>query len=496
MAGPTQVNNEEHWSGKAVFILAAIGSAVGLGNLWRFPYVAGENGGGAFVLVYILCVAVIGLPVLVAELMIGRRGGGSAVSAVARLARNSGNSVAWAGLSWIGMIACFLILSFYSMIAGWVIFYLVEMVRDLFIGIDQQGLGAIFGGGFAGETEADINNKLRGLFQNPAMVMVYHAIFMGVTVFIVARGVKGGIESAVTILMPAFFIMLMVLVTFSLVQGEALMALDYLFKPNFEILGQRLTDGSVLTNALGQAFFSISLGSVMMLTYGIYMGKDQSIPSSARTVVIADTGVALIAGLAMFPIVFQFGMEPAAGPALIFNTLPLAFQQMPFGALFGIAFFLMATFAALTSSIALLEVSTAFADGDRDLSPAKKKSRRLWGAIIIGFACFLVGIAHIYSQVPAETPNFFNQWVPFDFGIFSGATIFGFADSLTANVMLPLGGFLTSLFAGWVVTSSAAREEIGFKSERMFKIWHVLVRYVCPIAVGAVMVYGLIPHTS
>ena len=493
MVAPGEINNEEHWSSKAAFTLAAIGSAVGLGNMWRFPYVAGENGGGAFVLVYILCVVAIGLPVLIAELMIGRRGGGSAVSAVARLARSSNSTVAWAGLSWVGMVACFLILSFYSMIAGWVMFYLVELVIDLFASFGTEGIGALSGGAFTSLDGAEVSAKLDTLFQSPMMMLLYHAIFMLVTVVIVARGVKGGIERAVTILMPAFFVMLLILVTFSLIQGEALMALDYLFRPNFEILGERLSDGSMLNNALGQAFFSISLGSVMMVTYGVYMHKDTDIPSAARTVVIADTSVALIAGLAIFPIVFQFGMEPAQSVSLMFNTLPLAFQQMPFGSLFGIVFFLMATFAALTSSIALLEVSTAFADGDRDLSPARKQSRRLWGAIIIGVACFLVGVAHILSMVPADTmENAFNQWVPLDAGIFEGATIFAFADLLTANVMLPLGGFLTSVFAGWIVTTSAAREEIGFKSQRMFAIWHVLVRYVCPIAVGCVLVYGLI----
>jgi NSS family neurotransmitter:Na+ symporter len=502
MAGSIPQNTDEHWSSRATFILAAVGSAVGLGNLWRFPYVAGESGGGAFVLAYILCVVLIGLPVLLAELMIGRRGGGSAIAAIGRLAKTEGKSGIWKLVPWMGMIASFLIVSFYCMIAGWVLYFIVLMVGDLSGAIGQNGLGALTAGAFAGVDQAEVSGRLGRLLQQPGTMMFYNAIFLAMTVFIVARGVSGGIEKAVTILMPSFFVMLIILVVVSFVQGDAGAAIGYLFNPDFSKLGEGLANGSLLGDALGQAFFSIGLGSALMITYGLYMNKDTNIPGAANIVVGADTLVAVIAGMAIFPIVFQFGLEPTAGPGLMFGTLPLAFQQMPFGSVFGIVFFAMAFFAALTSSISLLEPSVAFVDGDIDTAPEDRKRRRVIGAIILGLICFGLGCAHILSQVPFDPnighqppisqENFFNTWVVVNASIFEGQTFFGFIDALTAKIMLPLGGLLTAVFAGWVVSKSASREELGFKTERGFNTWLVLVRFVCPAAVAVVMIAGLL----
>jgi NSS family neurotransmitter:Na+ symporter len=499
MAGAVQAK-QETWSGRAAFVFAAVGSAVGLGNLWRFPYVAGENGGGAFVIVYVVCVLAIGLPVLMAELMLGRRGGGSAVTAIRRLAAAEGASSLWTLFAWVGLIASFLIVTFYSVIAGWVLYFAGVMVVDLVTSIGAQGLPALTGGAFYGTERAVIEGRLGDLLASPGQMILYHAVFMGLTVWIVSRGIKGGIEAAVTILMPAFFFLLVLLAVFAMIQGDAGQALDFLFKPDFETLVDRFSDGSILLSAIGQAFFSISLGSALMITYGLYMGRDQSIPESGSIVAAADTAVALIAGLAIFPIVFQFGLTPGAGPGLMFSTLPLGFSQMPFGSLFGIAFFLMAFFAALTSSISLLEVATAFADGDGTLDPEDKRRRRVIGSVLLGLFAFAVGVFHALSQVPLDRGDFFfNSWIIAE-GIpaFSGATVgdgkgdtlLDFVDGLTGDVLLPLGGFLTSIFAGWIVSKTASREELGFKSMSTYKAWLFLIRFVCPFFVGLVLVWG------
>ncbi len=457
-----------------------------MGNLWRFPYVAGEGGGGAFVLVYILCIVLIGLPVLTAELMIGRRGGGSAIAAVSRLAKAEGNTGIWGAFAFVGMLASFLILSFYCMIAGWVLYYVIAILGDLFGNIAANGLSGISAGAFAGESSEEISSKLGKLHANPMLSLVYTGIFIVLTAGIVARGISGGIEKAVTLLMPAFFVMLLVLVAVSLVQGDAAQAMSYLFKPDVGALMEGVKDGSILGDALGQAFFSIGLGSALMITYGLYMNKSTDLPNAATIVVGADTVVALIAGLAIFPIVFQFGLAPQGGPGLMFVTLPLAFQEMPFGALFGAVFFLMALFAALTSSISLLEPAAAWRDGDIDTPVAEKKKRRVQGAIGLGAILFGLGIMHIYSMVPVDVPNMFNTW-SWSVGQFEGQNVFNFVDTITDKYALPIGGFLASIFAGWVMSQAATREELGFKTESRYKMWLFLVRWICPAAVGLIL---------
>ena len=491
MAGAPQAN-QETWSGKAAFVFAAVGSAVGLGNLWRFPYQAGENGGGAFVLVYIACVLAIGLPVLMAELFLGRRGGGSAIAAIRRLARAEGASGAWTIFAWVGMFASFAIVTFYSVIAGWVLYFAWLMIADLVTGIGADGVASLTGGAFHGVERATIDGQLGDLISSPGKMILFHAIFIGLTTWIVSRGISGGIEKAVTILMPTFFVLLVLLSAFAMVTGDAGAALAFLFQPDFSTLAARFADGSILLSAIGQAFFSIGLGSVLMVTYGLYIGRDQSIPNSAGIVAAADTGVALIAGLAIFPIVFAFGLEPGGGPGLMFQTLPLGFSQMPFGSIFGIAFFLMAFFAALTSSISLLEVATAWADGDIDLPPEERRRKRVTGAIVLGLICFAVGVAHALSQVPTEVGDyFFNSWVIAPgIALFEGDTLLDFTDKLTGSILLPFGGLMASIFAGWIVSKTASREELAFKTEAGFKRWLFLIRWVCPAVVAVVLVWG------
>jgi len=491
------------WSSKTAFILAAIGSAVGLGNLWRFPYVAGENGGGAFVLFYVICVVLIGLPVLISELFIGRRGGKSAVGSVVSIAKAEGRSPLWSLQSWFGMLGSFIILTFYSVIAGWVMAYVVMIGGDLFAAIGRDGLAGLKAGAFAGQTQEQVSAKLGDLLNDPIRMIIYHALFIILTVAIVARGIKGGIEIAVTVLMPAFFVLLVVLLGFSLVSGDSAQGIDFL-------LGVRLgdttlddgtiryglfhgiKDGSVISAALGQAFFSIGLGSALMATYGAYMTTDQNLPGSARLIAIADTGVGVVAGLAIFPIVFAMGLAAGSGPTLMFQTLPLAFHGMPGGGVFGVMFFLLAFFAAITSSIALLETSTKWADEQT------KSNQRLVSASAIGFVIFIIGALNALSQVPKIGPNgedqisFWNTWTPFGGSpLFADMVLLDFL-SATTDIILPVAGFITAIFAGWVVSSSTAREAIGFKSEKWFQRWRFATRYICTTGIFIVIVYSTI----
>lgn len=482
----------DKWSSKAAFILAAIGSAVGLGNLWRFPYVAGENGGGAFVLFYILCVLLIGLPILVSELFIGRRGGMSAVGSVVKIAKAEGRSGLWAMQSWLGMIGAFIILTFYSVIAGWVLAYVVMIGGDLLAAISSDGVGGLTAGAFAGQSQEDVTAKLGELLNDPVRMIIYHGVFMVLTVGIVMRGVKGGIETAVTILMPAFFVLLLVLLIFALIEGDAAQGADFLLGVRFDELLNGAKDGSVVSAALGQAFFSIGLGSALMATYGAYMKNDQNLPRAARTVALADTGVGVVAGLAIFPIVFAMGLAAGAGPTLMFQTLPLAFHGMPGGGLVGLVFFVLAFFAAVTSSIALLETSTKWVDEQT------KSDQRLVSATIIGVVIFAIGVLNALSQVPTTGANgedqttIWNTWQPLgDIPLFKDMVLLDFL-SATTDIILPVAGFITAIFAGWIVSTSTAREAIGFKSEVWFQRWRFLVRYVCTTGIFVVIVYSTI----
>lgn len=492
-----------HWSSRAAFIMAAVGSSVGLGNLWRFPYVAGENGGGAFVLFYILCVAVIGLPVLVAELFIGRRGGMSAVGSVVKIAQAEGRSPLWSLQSWIGMLGAFIILTFYSVIAGWVLAYVAMIAGELMASIGANGLAGLAAPAFEGLTDEQVSAKLGELLNDPVRMIFYHGLFMALTVFIVMRGVKGGIEAAVTYLMPAFFILLVVLLIYALATGDRTQGLNFLLGVRLEDsvladgatrrgLFHGLRDGSVISAALGQAFFSIGLGSALMATYGAYMREDQDLPRSARLVAIADTGVGIVAGLAIFPIVFAMGLAPGGGPTLMFQTLPLAFHGMPVGAVFGLAFFLLAFFAAITSSIALLETSTKWVDEQT------KSDNRILSAGGLGLAAFAIGVLNALSQVPQTGPNgedqasFWNTWQPLgDMTLFKNMVLLDFL-SATTDLVLPIAGFITAVFAGWIVSTSTAREAIGFKSEVWFKRWRFLIRWICPTGIFLVIAYSTV----
>ncbi|GAB4141352.1 MAG: sodium-dependent transporter [Sphingomonadales bacterium] len=430
------------WSSRAAFILAAIGSAVGLGNIWKFPYEAGQGGGGAFVLVYVLFVFAIGVPVMIAELAVGRRGRASPPQAAANVAADEGRSRAWAGVGWLGMIGAFLILSFYSVIGGWTLAYVMKAALGALAGLGASASTALF---------AD-------LLAEPVSMIYWQAIFVFLTVYIVARGIQGGLERAVTWLMPALFLLLLLLVAYALTTGDAAAALAFLFKPNFAALTPE-----VLLQALGQAFFSLSLAMGAIMTYGAYVPENVSLPRSALVIASADTAVALLAGLAIFPIVFHYGLDLAAGPGLIFETLPIAFGQMPGGRFVGTAFFVLLSIAALTSSISLLEPMVSWLEEHRGMP-------RAGSAVGAGAVAFVLGLGTVLS---------FNHWA--DIQVF-GRSFFQNLDFLTNNIMMPVGGFLLVIFTGWIVSRQAMRQELHSISDRQFTLWRTMARFLCPLA--------------
>ncbi|SFR43349.1 neurotransmitter:Na+ symporter, NSS family [Marinobacter gudaonensis] len=446
------------WSSRLAFILAATGSAVGLGNIWKFPYVTGENGGGAFVLVYLLCIAAIGIPIMMAEVMIGRRGGRSPVKSLSLIAERDGLKPAWKLVGALGILAGFLILSFYSVIGGWAISYVGTTASGQLSGQSADAVGAIFS----------------GLLGDPATLLAWHTLFMALVMVVVMRGVRSGLERAVSILMPALFVLLLIVVGYAMTTGHFGQAAAFLFQPDFS----KLTTSGILV-ALGHAFFTLSLGMAVMMAYGSYLPKKISIARTSITVSIIDTGVALLAGLAIFPIVFANGLEPGAGPGLIFQTLPLAFGQMPMGSLFGTLFFVLLIFAAWTSGISLLEPIVEWLEERNGLN-------RTVSTLGAGFVCWALGIASILSL------NLWSDFTPLGFiPMLEGKTIFDLLDFFTANIMLPLGGLLVALFAGWIMSREAMEQELAL-SPGMFNLWFVTLRFITPVAVVVVFVYNLV----
>lgn len=446
------------WSSRMAFILAATGSAVGLGNIWKFPYITGENGGGAFVLVYLLCIAAVGLPIMMAEVLIGRRGGLSPVNSMRAITRQEGLKPAWRWVAAMGVLAGFLILSFYSVIGGWAVSYVGTAATGQLTGQSAEAIGAIFS----------------DLLGDPLKLLLWHTVFMALVMIVVARGVRAGLERAVTILMPALFVLLLIVVGYAMTSGHFGEAVSFLFQPDFS----KLTTAGVLT-ALGHAFFTLSLGMGVMMAYGSYLPKNISIAKTSVAVSVMDTGVALLAGLAIFPIVFANGLEPGAGPGLIFQTLPLAFGQMPMGSLFGTLFFLLLIFAAWTSGISLLEPLVEWLEEQRGLN-------RTTSTLGAGIVCWLLGVASILSL------NLWSDVTPLGmFAMFEGKTIFDLLDFLTANILLPLGGLLVAVFVGWYMSRQELQSELSM-SPAVFTAWHRILRYFTPVAVAVVFIYNLV----
>ena len=443
MSPPASLHGQ--WSSRIAFIIAASGSAIGLGNIWKFPYLLGENGGGAFVLVYLACVIGIGLPIMMAETMLGRRGRQSPVNAMATLAKQAGSHGAWRHVGWLGIVAGFLILSYYSVIAGWSMAYIFKMLGGF---IESASAAA------AQQTFMDLKNA-------PDVQLVWHTFFMTATMLIVSRGVSEGIERVTRIMMPGLLLMLLVLDLYAVGTEGFAQGMSFLFKPDFD----KLTGASVLI-AMGQAFFSLGLGMGSIMVYGSYLPDHVSIGRSSLIVSGLDTAVALLAGIAIFPVVFTHHLEPGMGPGLIFETLPLAFMKMPAGHLFGGLFFVLVFFAAITSAIALIEPAVAWLSENQRLS-------RTRASAYAGLACWLLGLGTLLS---------FNSWS--DLTV-AGMTFFELIDFITANVMLPAGGLLVALFAGWVMRPQDSAEEL--EAGCWYPYWQLLIRYVAPIAVAIIL---------
>ena len=434
------------WSSRWVFILAATGSAVGLGNIWKFPYITGENGGGAFVILYLLCIAIIGIPIMMAEILLGRRGRQSPINAMATLAKEARHSPHWKYLGWSGVLAGFLILSYYSVIAGWALSYVFRSAGGSFDGASADEVGAIFD----------------GLLASPESLLAWHTIFMVMTMIVVARGVRHGLEKAIRFLMPTLFVLLLILIGYALNTGAFLQGLAFLFNPDFS----KLSQDSILI-AMGHAFFTLSLGMGAIMIYGSYVPRKASITSTTFYIAGADTMVALVAGMAIFPIVFANGLEPGAGPGLIFVTLPIAFGQMPGGLFFGTLFFVLIVFAAWSSAISLIEPAVTWLVENKNM----KRSTASIGA---GIVTWFVGVGTVLS---------FNLWSGYK--LFD-KTFFDLLDYLTANIMLPLGGLMIAVFAGWVMSKQSTQEELHMDDRFGYRLWRILVRYVTPFGVTVV----------
>ncbi len=445
-----EISKREQFSGKLGIIAAAAGSAIGLGNIWRFPYMAGKNGGAAFIILYILCIALIGLPVMLSEFVIGRRAKKNAIASFRRLAPGK----PWFIVGWMGIAAAFMILSFYGVVAGWTLEYIFKSLTGSFAGMDPAAIGKEFGD-FIG---------------SPVRPVFWQVVFMVLTGGIVYAGIKDGIEKYSKILMPLLLVILVVLDVRAITLAGAGDGLAFLFKPDFS----SITAEGFLA-ALGHAFFSLSLGIGTMITYSSYFDKKQDLATTAVQVTVADTLIALMAGIAIFPAVFAFNIEPSAGPGLVFVTLPNVFLQMPGGWIFSVLFFVLLAVAALTSSISMLEVMVAYFAEDLNISRKKATIASTVVATLVGVPCSL------------------SNGVMADVKIF-GKNFFDLLDFTSSSVLMPIGGLMIVLFVCWVLKEDAAKDELsngGALKVKFFPWFMFAARFIAPVAIALVFLNGL-----
>lgn len=446
------------WASRWVFILAATGSAVGLGSIWKFPYMVGVYGGGAFVLMFLACIALIGIPVMIAETLIGRRARLSPANALKVLAREAGHSPRWSWGAFAGMITALLILSFYSVVGGWSLDYIIDMGRGDFRGVTPDKVGAYFG----------------AVIADPWRLTAWHTLFMLLSAVVIAKGVVAGLERSLRIMMPLLFVLILILLGYSLTTGHFMEGVHFMFDFN----PHKVLDG--LLPAMGHAFFSLSVGVGSIMIYGAYMTKDASISATVVGVALLDTFVSLLAGLALFPIVFQAGLNPGEGPGLMFVTLPYAFGNVAFGQVMGVVFFVLVAIAAWSSAISLLEPMVAYL-------VERTKVSRAWVTFWLAFSCWFVGLGTVFSFNIWQKAKFFvNDATGFhlyQWGAENGLDFFGVIDFLTSRIMLPLGGLCFVLFAGWVMGRKAVRDELSIRNPRLFATTFFLMRYVAPIGI-------------
>ena len=441
-----------HWGSKLGFVLAAAGSAVGLGNIWKFPYITGENGGGAFVLVYLACIALVGLPVMIAEILLGRASQKSPVGAFRAL--GGGFWVVFGGL---GVLGGFVILSYYSVVAGWAMHYTYLAISGRIVDLGPDGVVPLFG----------------ELFASNGLNLFWHTVFMALTIGVVWGGVNKGIERWARILMPVLGGLMLILLVNGLTLGGFGQALDFVFGFRTE----NLTAAGVL-EALGHAFFTLSLGMGAMLTYGSYLSRDDDIVSSGITISVLDTAIALTACMVLFPIIFTYGMQPGEGPGLVFVSIPIALAQMPAGTFFAIVFFALLVFAALTSAISLLEVVTSYLIDEKGWLRHKAT---VWAGVIIA----LIGVP---SALSGGTALFGDG-----FAAVFGRNWFDTFDYLATNWMLPLGGLGIALFTAWKVDDAIRRGEFqhGPRLALFYRGWLLLLKFVVPVGIVLVFLHAI-----
>ncbi len=437
------------FSSRFGIIAAAAGSAVGLGNIWKFPYIVGENGGSAFILVYLIAILLVGMPVLLAEFIIGRRGQSNAVRSFKKIAPKT----PWFGIGWMGIVAAFMILGFYTVIAGYTIHYFILTVTN----------------GFAGMTSDQIANTYQAFSTSSVAPIVYTIIFILLSLAILFGGVKEGIEKYSKILMPGLVGIIILLVIRAVTLPGASEGIEFLLKPNFSELSM-----SAVLDALGHSFFSLSVGMGTMLTYGSYINKKENLAVTTASIAVADTVIALLAGLAIFPAVFAFGIDPTAGPGLVFITLPNVFLQMPGGTIFGALFFFLLFIAALTSVVSIFEVIIAYVTEELKFSRRKAMGLTAITVVFISSLCAL-------SNTPDSSL------------IFAGKSLFDWMDVLTANVLLPIGGLLIIIFLGFIFKRDQLEDELkqGSKSIKTTMAYITITKYIAPVAIAIVFLFGL-----
>ena len=456
------VSNASHetWSSTRLFILSAIGSAVGLGNIWRFPYLAGENGGGAFVLIYLVCVTFIALPILIAEIMLGRMGKQSPINTMRDLALKQGKSPLWGLEGWLAVFIAFIVMTFYSVVAGWSLDFGLKSAMGVFKGLGKEEVKPIFD----------------NLLADPLRLAFWHTFFTALTVFIVSRGLHKGIENAIRWLMPALFALLALMVVYSIVAADFAAGISFLLKPDFS----QITAKSFML-ASSQAFFSVTVGAGAMMIYGAYLSDDVSIPKTTAIIAFSDAGVAILAGLAIFPIVFAYGLQPDGGPGLVFITLPIAFGEMFGGSVIGTAFFILLAIAALTSLIATLEPVVAWAEENRGI-------KRSTTTIVIGIIAWVLGFGSVLSF------NSLSGFYPLDFlPIMENKTIFDASEYISITILLPISGLLIAVFAGWNLPADITRNELAPSSTWLYSLWLFLLRWLAPAIILLILYFNIFP---
>lgn len=439
----------ENWGSRIGFIMAAAGSAIGLGNIWRFPYLTGTNGGGAFILIYLVIILGIGLSVMTAEFAIGRRASLAAAGAFKKFDRR----FTFVGV--LGVISAFFIMGFYPVVGGWALAYVFKSVTGLLS--NTSAIADYFG----------------NFISSPIEPVIWMILYLLANIVIVAKGVQSGIEKASKIMMPILYVLLIVIIIRSVTLPGASKGLEFLFKPDFSKV-----NGSTFLAALGQAFFSLSLGMGCMITYGSYLSKKENLPKNALLVTGMDTCAALLAAIAIFPALFAYGMEPTQGPGLVFVVVPTIFSQMGvIGIILSVLFFIILTLAALTSSLSLLEVVTAYLIDERKME--RKKA--------VSIASSLMIVTGILSSLSLGLLS--------DFKVLFGVGFFDFFDIITDKIFLAIGGMLIAIYTGWFMKKEDIKDELtngGTIEFKLFNVWYAVTKYIVPVAIGVVAVAGIL----